>query len=162
FGRGACAEIEPLFTMRPPRGSWLFIMRIASCVHRKTPVRLISTTFFHCSNVRSSRLTAGAPMPALLKRKSSRPKASLVCANSARRQRVDREIDPFERLDVVLRHAGAIGIEQSEVELRQRDTLIGRTAEPFRGGLHVLAHARTLDVACAEVVLRHRLALLGG
>src|SRR6266851_5476591 len=54
FGRGACAEIEPLLTMRPPCGFWLFISLIASWVHRKGPVRLVSTTRFHCSKVRSS------------------------------------------------------------------------------------------------------------
>src|SRR5215475_1195336 len=49
FGRGACAEIEPLLMMRPPRGVWLFIIRNASCVHRNAPVRLMSTTACHCS-----------------------------------------------------------------------------------------------------------------
>ena len=27
FGRGACAEIEPLLMMRPPRGVWSFMIR---------------------------------------------------------------------------------------------------------------------------------------
>src|SRR5215470_9793791 len=49
FGRGVWAEIEPLLMMRPPRGSWLFMILKASWVHRKTPVRLTSTTAFHCS-----------------------------------------------------------------------------------------------------------------
>src|SRR5678815_2423899 len=49
LGRGACAEIDPLLMMRPPRGDWSFMILIASCVHRNTPVRLMSTTFFHCS-----------------------------------------------------------------------------------------------------------------
>ena len=49
LGRGAWAEIEPLLMMRPPRGSCAFIMRIASCAHRNAPVRLASTTAFHCS-----------------------------------------------------------------------------------------------------------------
>ena len=70
--------------IRPPRGVWSFIIRIACCVHRKAPVRLMSTTFFHCSTVSSSRLTAGAPTPALLNRRSRRPKALSRCANSAR------------------------------------------------------------------------------
>ena len=26
FGRGACAEIDPLLMMRPPRGSWSFMI----------------------------------------------------------------------------------------------------------------------------------------
>src|ERR1044072_4393746 len=54
FGRGACADIEPLLMMRPPRGAWSFMILIACCVHRKAPVRLMSTTFFHCANVRSA------------------------------------------------------------------------------------------------------------
>ena len=61
FGRGAWAEMDPLLMIRPPRGVWSFISLIASCVHRNTPVRLMSTTFFHCSNVRSSMLIGGAP-----------------------------------------------------------------------------------------------------
>src|SRR6516162_8652529 len=48
-GLGVCAEIEPLLMMRPPRGSCAFIRRIASCAQRKEPVRLASTTVFHCS-----------------------------------------------------------------------------------------------------------------
>src|SRR6516162_7621423 len=57
-------------------------MRIASCVHRKVPLRLVSTTAFHFSYGRSSIGTGGAPMPALLNRTSSRPNACLVVANS--------------------------------------------------------------------------------
>src|SRR5437899_10698211 len=49
FGLGACAEMEPLLMMRPPRGCWLFMILNASCVHRNAPVRLMSTTAFHCS-----------------------------------------------------------------------------------------------------------------
>src|SRR3954467_5601104 len=49
FGRGVCAEIEPLLMIRPPRGVCFFIILNASCVHRKGPVRLTSTTDFHCS-----------------------------------------------------------------------------------------------------------------
>src|SRR5664279_341192 len=69
--------------MRPPRGDWLFIIRNASCVQRKTAVRLMSTTVFHCSTVRSSSGSGGAPVPALLKSRSSRPKALRVAAKSA-------------------------------------------------------------------------------
>src|SRR6059036_3710977 len=43
-GRGACAEMEPLLMMRPPRGSWAFMILMASCAHRNAPVRLASTT----------------------------------------------------------------------------------------------------------------------
>src|SRR5881397_3917228 len=73
FGRGACAEIEPLLMMRPPRGVWSFMMRKACCVHRNGPVRLVFTTACHCARVRSSKFTGGAPMPALLNSTSSRP-----------------------------------------------------------------------------------------
>src|SRR5947208_1070607 len=76
--------MEPLLMMRPPRGSWLFMILNASCVQRNEPVRLVSTTAFHCSKGRSSSGTAGAPMPALLKSRSSRPNVSLVRAKSAR------------------------------------------------------------------------------
>src|SRR2546427_40870 len=69
--------------MRPPRGCWFFIILIASCVHRKGPVRFVSITVFHCSTVRSSSGTGGAPVPALLKSRSSRPNASFVRAKSA-------------------------------------------------------------------------------
>ena len=69
--------------IRPPRGSWLFMILKASWVQRNTPVRLVSTTVFHCSYVNSSRGTAGAPVPALLNKRSSRPNASFVLANRA-------------------------------------------------------------------------------
>src|SRR2546422_3775932 len=69
--------------IRPPRGSWLFMILNASWVQRNEPVRLVSTTAFHCATVRSSRSPA-APMPALLNRRSRRPNDSLVRANKAR------------------------------------------------------------------------------
>src|SRR5258708_21412837 len=49
FGRGACAEIEPLLMIRPPRGCCAFMILIASWVQRNAPVRLASTTVLHCS-----------------------------------------------------------------------------------------------------------------
>src|SRR5437867_5283732 len=69
--------------IRPPRGFWSFMILNASCVQKNEPVRLVSTTAFHCATVRSSRSPA-APMPALLNRRSSRPNALLVCAKSER------------------------------------------------------------------------------
>ncbi len=83
FGLGAWADIEPLLTIRPPRGSWLFMILIASWVQRNAPVRLAPTTALHCSYVRSSSGTGGVPEPALLKRRSNRPKASTVCPKRA-------------------------------------------------------------------------------
>ena len=83
-GRGVWAEIEPLLMMRPPRGLWLFMIRNASWVQRNEPVRLVSTTARHCSTDRSSRGMAGAPIPALLNRRSRRPKTSTVRVKRAR------------------------------------------------------------------------------
>ena len=84
FGRGVCAEIDPLLMIRPPRGSWSFMRRNASRVQRNAPVRLTSTTRRHSSNVRSSSGTAGAPVPALLNRRSRRPKACFVVSKRPR------------------------------------------------------------------------------
>src|SRR5207244_2523058 len=77
---GAWAEMEPLLTIRPPRGSWLVMSLIASCVQRKAPVRLTSTTEVHCSKVTSSSGTGGAPEPGVLKRRARRPHAYFVAA----------------------------------------------------------------------------------
>ena len=82
-GRGACAEIDPLLIIRPPIGVCVFIRRMASCVHRNDAVKFVSTTVCHCSNVKSSIGTGGAPVPALLNSTSRRPNASLVLANIA-------------------------------------------------------------------------------
>src|SRR5687767_2660600 len=71
FGRGVCAEIDPLLMMRPPRGSCAFISRNACCVQRNAPVRFTSTTPRHCSIVTCSSGTPGALMPALLKSRRS-------------------------------------------------------------------------------------------
>ena len=70
--------------IRPPRGACRFISRNASCVQRNAPVRFVSTTDCHCSTVSSSSGIAGAPMPALLKSRSSRPKRSAISAKSDR------------------------------------------------------------------------------
>ncbi len=70
--------------IRPPRGSWSFMMRNASRVQRKAPVRLTSTTRRQSATVRFSSGTGGAPVPALLNRTSSRPNVRLVVSNRAR------------------------------------------------------------------------------
>src|SRR5271166_2057072 len=67
--------------IRPPRGSCRFIRPKARCAHRKAPVRLTSTTAFHCAKLSSSNGTAGAPWPALLNRRSSRPNPCSIVAN---------------------------------------------------------------------------------
>src|SRR5260370_11157627 len=73
FGLGAWADMEPLLIIRPPRGSWLFMILIASWVQRNAPVRLAPPTAIHCSYVRSSSGPGGAPDPPLLTSGSNRP-----------------------------------------------------------------------------------------
>src|SRR5690606_4046972 len=72
LGLGDIAEIDPLLMMRPPRGDCSFITRNACWVQRKGPVRFVSTTLRHSSNVSSSRGRPGADTPALLKSTSTR------------------------------------------------------------------------------------------
>ena len=69
--------------MRPPLGSCAFMMRIASWVHTNMATRFSSTTSRNFSMRRSSIGTAGAPLPALLKRTSSRPQAALVLSKTS-------------------------------------------------------------------------------
>src|SRR6185437_6139141 len=83
FGRGVCAEMEPLLMMRPPRGSWAFIIRTACWAHRKTPVRLVSTTRCQSARSISSAWAAGPNRPALFTSRSSRPQRSFTASNSA-------------------------------------------------------------------------------
>ena len=82
-GRGVWAETDPLLMMRPPRGSWRFMIRSASRVQRNMPVRLTSTTLCHCSRERSSSGAGGTLPPALLKSTSKRPKRSAIAPNAA-------------------------------------------------------------------------------
>src|SRR5580704_7409317 len=83
FGRGVCAEIEPLLMIRPPRGSWAFIIRTACWAHRKTPVRLVSTTRCQSARSISSAWAAGPNKPALFTSRSSRPQRSRTASKSA-------------------------------------------------------------------------------
>src|SRR5947208_9770261 len=83
FGRGVCAEIEPLLMIRPPCGSWPFIIRTACCAHRKTPVRLVSTTRCQSARSISSAWAAGPNSPALFTSRSSRPQRSCTASKSA-------------------------------------------------------------------------------
>lgn len=83
-GRGVCAEMEPLLTIRPyaeikestkhivrnerpPWGLCNLKIRIASRVHRKGAMRLVFTTAWKDSSVCSSNGTGGAPIPAFYK-----------------------------------------------------------------------------------------------
>src|SRR6516164_2741184 len=59
--------------IRPPRGSWAFIMRTAWCAHRNEPVRLVATIDCQPSSDTSSTAPGGAPVPALFTSRSSRP-----------------------------------------------------------------------------------------
>ena len=68
--------------MRPPRGDWRFMIRNASCVQRKAPVRFVSITAAQFSRSRSSSGTAGAPTPALLNSRSSRPNLASISAKT--------------------------------------------------------------------------------
>ena len=45
--------------IRPPRGNWAFIIRMACWVHRKTLVRLVASRLCHCCKVTSSSGTSG-------------------------------------------------------------------------------------------------------
>src|SRR6266516_7589305 len=83
FGRGVCAEIEPLLMIRPPCGSWAFISRTACWAHRKTPVRLVSTTRCQSARSISSACAAGPNSPALFTSRSSRPQRSFTASKSA-------------------------------------------------------------------------------
>ncbi len=67
--------------MRPPCGSWLFIMRKACCAHRNEPVKLTATTFDHCSKVK------------LLERNSTRADAGVV------EQQVDAAVGLFDTIE---------------------------------------------------------------
>ena len=67
--------------MRPPRGSCAFMILIASWVQRNGPVRLVATTECQRSSGMSSSGMPRMLTPALLNKRSSRPKASLVLAN---------------------------------------------------------------------------------
>ena len=83
LGRGVVDEMEPLLMMRPPRGDWAFMVLKACWMHKNMPVRLMSTTFCHCSSVQSSNEPGGLPTPALLNSTSTRPKALTAAAKSA-------------------------------------------------------------------------------
>src|SRR6266702_1541821 len=83
FGRGVCAEMEPLLMIRPPRGSCAFIIRTACWAHRKAPVRLVSTTRCQSARSISSAWAAGPNRPALFTSRSRRPQRSRTASKSA-------------------------------------------------------------------------------
>src|SRR5215467_157298 len=72
-GRGTYADTDPLLMIRPPRGFCSFITRKACWVHKKAPVRFVSTIEDHSSKGMSSKRDSGRPTPALLKTTSMRP-----------------------------------------------------------------------------------------
>src|ERR1700751_851071 len=69
--------------IRPPCGSCAFIIRTAWCAHRYEPVRLTATMDCQPSGEISSTAPAGAPVPALLTSRASRPCRSATASNSA-------------------------------------------------------------------------------
>ena len=69
--------------IRPPRGSWAFIIRTACWAHRNAPVRLVSTACRQSATEISSTAPAGPKMPALLTSRSTRPHRLPAAANSA-------------------------------------------------------------------------------
>src|SRR5438876_10101693 len=82
FGRGVCADTEPLLMIRPPPGVWAFIIRTACWAHRKAPVRLVSTTCLQSAQEISSTAPAGPNTPALLTSRSTLPHRRCTAANS--------------------------------------------------------------------------------
>src|SRR5215207_3793477 len=83
-GRGVWAAIEPLLIMRPPCGCCLRMMRNASRVQRKAPVKFTFTTACHSFSRISSSSRGGPPIPALLKSRSTRPCRVMVTSNRLR------------------------------------------------------------------------------
>ncbi len=83
WGRGVCADIEPLLMIRPPRGVCVFIIRTAWWAHRKAPVRLVSTACRQPAGEISSTGPAGPNIPALLTSRSTRCHRCWTAPNSA-------------------------------------------------------------------------------
>ena len=81
---------------------------------------------------------------------------ALACPCSA------RPAVPPDGFRGVLRHAQAVGVDDSEVELRLGDALLGGQAVPPDGFRGVLRHAQAVGVDESEVELRLGDALLGG
>ncbi len=65
----------------------------------------------------------------------------------------------MRRLYVVLKHALAFGVHQTEAVLRICVTLFRRFVESLHGFLVVLRHALAVGVHHAEIVLRFRVTL---
>ena len=92
LGRGVGRRVRPRRVRRDravvddPAAArvWLFIILNASCVHRKTPVRLMSTTVFHCSKVRSSRLIAGRADAGVVEQHVEAAEGLAWCARTGR------------------------------------------------------------------------------
>ena len=67
--------------IRPPRGSWAFIVATAARAHRNAPVRFTATVESHASTGISSTSPTGPKVPALLTSRSTRPHSPRAAAN---------------------------------------------------------------------------------
>src|SRR5262249_20606363 len=72
-----------------------------------------------------------------------------------------REVEPLVRLDVVLRHAFAAGVQDGEVVLAGGFALVGSLAKPRRRRCWVPRHALTGAIKDAELDLGGGIALVG-
>ena len=72
-----------------------------------------------------------------------------------------RQAQPHMRLDIILR-AQAVGVHESEVELRQGQALVGGEAKPFDGVGIVLRSAFAIPRHDAKIELSQGVALVGG
>src|ERR1700722_10044162 len=72
-----------------------------------------------------------------------------------------RQAQPHMRLDIIL-WAQAVGIHESEVELRQGQALVGGEAKPFDGVGIVLRSAFAIPRHDAEIELGRGVALVSG
>ena len=72
--------------IRPPLGLWRFIRPKAPCAQRKAPLRLTSTTAFHCAKVSSSSGHGGRAKPGVVEQEVEPAEARL----DRREQALDR------------------------------------------------------------------------
>src|SRR5271168_2034900 len=73
FGRGTCAESDPLLMILPPLGDCPAMRRKASRAQRNAPVTFTAITEDQSSRLTSDTAEFGAAVPALLNSKSIRP-----------------------------------------------------------------------------------------
>src|SRR5271170_7051823 len=81
FGRGTCADNEPLLMILPPLGDCAAMRLNASRAHRNAPVTLTSITERQSSMLTSDTPVGAAAVPALLNSRSIRPNRAAVWSN---------------------------------------------------------------------------------